>query len=471
MLLVERENMALSFGINRSAVAYSMTTLGAGMMNAVFYFYYVKLFLNRYKISEAAFHQAQVVFMIWNAINDPLFGYVQDNSKVQCCNRRRHSILYGAPLYGLAFLLPWFPWKAYSEGDWLSGLHLMVALCVFDGMLTFVLLAQCALFAEMSSKHESRLQLIKYNQVASLLGSSSILICGLVSDNMENFTSFQVFTLFLAVASTACMCYTGVFGVSQYEQMPKTSDSSRTESELSWAAVLTLTKQILTQKNFILFVSMNFFQVFHSTFCSNFMIIFADNLIPKDALPSYVRSIMYGAGFICPQLLVLANHYLLSKIGYYKVILYIFYIEGIMSVLMYLIGPQHYYILAVFLTANMVLVHAAFSLFNLPLADIVDADLEKYKRKSPLSSMVFGTNALFTKPAQSLAPMLVVTVLNKYGYEYLTSKTAIPDPSLFLGLHDAMFNLACIIPLCIAAVQIFLWTPYSIRSSHVVSAY
>ena len=33
--------------------------------------------------------------------------------------------------------------------------------------------------------------------------------------------------------------------------------------------------------------------------------------------------------------------------------------------------------------------------------------------------MVFGTNALFTKPAQSLAPMIVLTILNQFGYEQL----------------------------------------------------
>lgn len=238
--------------------------------------------------------------MIWNAINDPLFGYIQDNSKSNFCSIRRRSILFGAPFYALAFLLPWFPWKDYSEGEWLSGIHLVVALCVFDGMLTFVLLAQCALFAEISTKHESRLQLIKYNQVASLLGSSSILFCGLLSDNMENMARFQSFTLCLAVLSTACMCYTGMFGVTQYEQKVLESNS-RADTSLSWGSVLTLTRQILTQKNFLLFVSMNFFQVFHATFCSNFLMIFADNLIPKDALPSFVRSIMYGAGFIFPQ--------------------------------------------------------------------------------------------------------------------------------------------------------------------------
>lgn len=107
----------------------------------------------------------QVVFMVWNAVNDPLFGYLQDNSRMRCCSQRRLSILYGAPLYSLSFLLAWFPWRSYYPGDWLSGLHLVVALCAFDGLLTFVLLAQCALFAEISNNHQNRLRLVQYSQV------------------------------------------------------------------------------------------------------------------------------------------------------------------------------------------------------------------------------------------------------------------------------------------------------------------
>lgn len=49
-----------TFGINHAALAYAMTTLGSSMINHIFSFYYVKLFLNKYKISEGAFHQSQV---------------------------------------------------------------------------------------------------------------------------------------------------------------------------------------------------------------------------------------------------------------------------------------------------------------------------------------------------------------------------------------------------------------------------
>ena len=105
--------------------------------------------------------------MLWNAINDPLFGYFQDNSNWSIFTSRKKAIYYGGPIWALTFLLPWFQWADYSkpENGWVVGLHLIVSLCAFDAMLTFVLLAQCALSAEISTRHADRLQLIKYQQV------------------------------------------------------------------------------------------------------------------------------------------------------------------------------------------------------------------------------------------------------------------------------------------------------------------
>ncbi|XP_060798455.1 transmembrane protein 180-like isoform X2 [Neoarius graeffei] len=453
----------LRLSTHPASVAYSMTTLGASMMNSIFSFYYVKLFLNKYNISEGAFHRSQVVYMIWNALNDPLFGYLQDNSRIPCCSQRRLSILYGAPFYSLAFLLAWFPWRSYEAGDWLSGVHLVITLCAFDGMLTFVLLAQCALFAEISENHQIRLRLIKYSQVASLIGSSSVLFCGLVSHNMDNFFAFQVFCMFVAVLGCACMVYTGIHSESRFDT--KVTEASSHQPPLSLSAVVSMTWQILTNRDFQLFVVMNFFQVFLLAFFNNFAMIFSEHLIPANALPSLAKSFMYGAGFICPQLLVLCSQNLLCVMGYYRIILLTFAVEAGGALVMLLLGSGHYYCLAVFITVNMILVQASFSLFNLPLADIIDSDLQKYKRSSPLSSMVFGTNALFTKPAQSLAPMLVVSILNQYGYEEVKNAYAI-DQSVLETLHSTMFYLVCLVPLCITTLQFIFWKPFSIRDSH-----
>ncbi|CAB1440118.1 unnamed protein product [Pleuronectes platessa] len=179
---------------------------------------------------------------------------------------------------------------------------------------------------------------------------------------------------------------------------------------------------------------------------------------------------MYGAGFICPQLLVLSCQSLLHGLGYYRIILFTFYLEAAMAAIMLMLGPQHYYFLAFFLTINMVLIQASFSLFGLPLADIIDTDLQRHNRSSPLSSMVFGTNALFTKPGQSLAPMIVLYVLNQFGYEQLKEEGGNSNPSALASLHNVMFYLVCLVPMCVACAQVLAWKPFSIRNSHTVDA-
>ncbi|XP_063137072.1 transmembrane protein 180 isoform X4 [Rattus norvegicus] len=412
--------------IKSEAWAYSLITLGTEMLSSFFSFYYMKLFLEVYKISELAFYQSQVILMIWNILTD-LSGYFHMSSQNDCCLSYRCSLL-GALLHAVAFLLPWFPWKHYRESDWLTGLQLVVSLCAFDSTHTWVQQAQCRLFAETSPRHESRLQLTRINQVASLVGSTSILFCGLISHNMEilpNFQAIAVLIAFLALISF----YSGMFHMRRFEfqRIPEENFLSESEQELAGTSVILLMRQILPQRNLYLFLIMNFFQVFHLTFFSNFMMIFVDNLIPNKALSSSVRSIMYGAGFICPQCLVLLGQSWLKTYGYYKVILLSFCLEGAAALVMLLLGQEHYFCLAVYLTVIM----------------------------SSLSLMVSVINALFTRSAQSLAPILILSKLSQHGYRELTSRT-------LLDLQDSMFGLVCVISLGIATVQILTWSSFSI---------
>jgi hypothetical protein len=89
--------------IRRNALAYSATTLASSMMNTTFNYYYVKVFLQHFKISETWFYLAHASYMIWNAVNDPVFGWLQDSSKLSCIRRRHLAILYGAPIFVLRY--------------------------------------------------------------------------------------------------------------------------------------------------------------------------------------------------------------------------------------------------------------------------------------------------------------------------------------------------------------------------------
>ncbi len=243
--------------LDKASGAYASTTLGATMMNSVFGFYYVKVFLNKYQVSESWFHTSQVIFMIWNAINDPLFGYIQDNMNTSWVRSRRHSILYGAPFYAISFIIPWFPWGTYEKDSWLAGAHLLFSLCLWDTFFTFVLLAQCALFAEMSKKHENRLRLVKYTQFASLVGCMAVTLTGLISSNLEKYENFQVTCVILGIVAYICMRYTGKNAFTDYDELNKDVPShpattSRKASEFSaWRQVIQISCQVMWLDNCI----------------------------------------------------------------------------------------------------------------------------------------------------------------------------------------------------------------------------
>ncbi|XP_058536243.1 transmembrane protein 180 isoform X2 [Ochotona princeps] len=397
--------------VNSAAWAYSVVTLGTDLLNSAFSFFYVKLFLHLYKISEETFCQAQAILMIWNILND-LIGYFCDSFKADCGTSRYLSALLGGPLCAMAFLLPWFPWKNYQEGDWLNGIHLMVSSCAFESTLSCIQQAQCRWFVGTFPRHESRLRLLKINHVASLIGSASVLFFGLISNNMESLPEFQAAAVLIAFLAAASM-RAGMNHMKCFEWKRSLEENVPlgTEEDLAlWMG------QILTQKNLYLFLITSFFQVFHLAVFSNFMMIFTDHLIPGDILSSSVRSVMYGASFICPQCLLLVGHSWLKKFGYYKIILVSFYLEGTASIVMLLLGADYYYCLALYLTLIMVIVKASYCLFNLPLADMIDAELLKFNRQPLFPSMVFGINALLTKPARFLAPMVILSKLTQFGY-------------------------------------------------------
>jgi len=447
------------FKINRNACAYAATTMAAVLMNSVYQFYYVKLFLNNYKISSYWFNFAQIFYMIWNAINDPLFGYFQDYSKLECLKHRQLNILYGAPLYALSFLLPWFGWTNENSPDWLAGFHLLISLSFYDCMFTFVLLAQCSLFAEISRNKDERISLMMHSTIASILGSSAVFLVEIFSDHMQNIHGLQVTCVVIAIISWLLLTYSArnVQVDVDRSNHSKQQDSTNT----SWGTAIQTSIEIFTNKNFTCFVLMNFCQVFHSTFAANFFSIFREHLIGPSALPSFVLSFMAGSAFLLPSVLVLVFNPLISKYGAYQLILFSFVAKILMALSLYVFGYQSVILIAIFMVLDSAFVGASFSLFNLSVSDIIDDDQLTHKRTHPVSSMVFGLNALVTKPAQSIAPMCIVYVLKQYGYKSADSSLQNDKQAL----QDVMFNIMVVLPIVVGILQLLIWRIYTLKNT------
>lgn len=80
--------------------------------------------------------------------------------------------------------------------------------------------------------------------------------------------------------------------------------------------------------------------------------------------------------------------------------------------------------------------------------------------------MFFGTNALITKPAISLAPMLTVAVLGHFGYQEVGQMKKTTSLTTNSDAADVMFYLAAMTPVVVGIIQLFVWAKYKIRNSH-----
>jgi len=291
------EKMDKSHSVQSRMLALTALSIGFSLISSAFGFFYVKVFLNIYKVDENWFQLAQTLFLIWNAINDPLFAYLQDTTNFRFSRTRRESVLYVAPFFAISFLVPWFSWAEHSSVKaWITGLHLITSLCLWDTMFTYVGLAYCCLFTELSNNNEVRMKLVQYTQFGNLIGSSSIFILQYMSNQLENFAAFQGTCFVVAAFSLILMCYCGKYAYTERElaNMGDPQDGSTMTKKSQEYSYFTLTKQVFSNRDFMAFVVMNFFQEFHRTFLTNFFAIFADQLIVKGTISPLTRSIFYG---------------------------------------------------------------------------------------------------------------------------------------------------------------------------------
>ena len=135
-----------------------------------------------------------------------------------------------------------------------------------------------------------------------------IFICEYTSDGLGSFHTFQVCCIVIAVLAWLSLTYTGRRCHTQFElQQLKNSDcimnSGYTDRSTN-LPIWRLTWQLITQRNFISFVTTNLLSEFHRSYLINFANIFCETLIPETALPPFIRSCFFGWFVVSPQVCI-----------------------------------------------------------------------------------------------------------------------------------------------------------------------
>ncbi|KAF3827875.1 transmembrane protein 180 isoform X2 [Mirounga angustirostris] len=487
-----------------TAVVYGSLALFISILHNVFLLYYVDTFVSVYKINKAAFWVGETVFLLWNSLNDPLFGWLSDHQFLSSQPRsgaglssravvlaRVRALGWHGPLLALSFLAFWVPWAP-------AGLQFLLCLCLYDGFLTLVDLHHHALLADLALSAHDRTHLNFYCSVFSAAGSLSV-FASYAFWNKEDFSSFRAFCVALATGSGL-----GFMGAARL--LGRQVEAAGREPECPALAVngglcgeelltgcqdagsITLSQylqQLARHRNFLWFVGMDLVQVFHCHFNSNFFPLFLEHLL-SDHISLSTGSFLLGISYVAPHVNNLYFLPLCRRWGVYAVVRGLFLLKLGLSLLMLLAGPDRPGLLCLFIASNRVFTEGTCKLLTLVVTDLVDEDLVLNHRKQAASALLFGMVALVTKPGQTFAPLLGTWLLCFYTGHDLFQQPPLtpvgsaqpwpeppaPAPAQAPTLRQGCFYLLVLVPIICALLQLFTWSQFTLhgRRLHMVKA-
>jgi len=387
----------------KSKFAFGGATMASGILNgiafgAITFYYNIKLGLG-----EEFIALAWLIFAAWNAVNAHLFGFIEDRTKSEKYGRRVPYLRFGAPIYGILFILVWFPF-ANVNNEIALFINLVIILFAFDTLFTIIGLITYSLPAEMAISSTTRANLMVYGSIFSALGvllSFIIPVLLLTSDvSTEIHPTFLITMVILGI-----VCAAIIFVSSFYI---KENKYTILEEPLP---IFKGIKQTFKNKPFLIFEISNFAFLISSTILITAVFYYITFILKLSGLMAIIPILLF---FVMVFAFTPIYAKLVSRYGLKKVYIFSLVFSGLGFLLFFFIGWV--YITSII---ALMLVGIGFSGIFLTsqavFAEVIDYDeiLTEKRRETTYS----GMNALLTKPAISIANGLFLLIIAFYGFQ------------------------------------------------------
>lgn len=419
----------LAFGFSQASMnLLQMIALGS----AITFYYNIKLGL-----SEEWISLAWIIFAFWNALNDPLFGILQERIDTEM-GRRIPVLRFGSLFYALSFIICWFPFMGNTQVAlfW----NLLLVLFLFDSMFTMLGLVQTVLPAEMCITQKARSNLSLYNVILGSAGGLFGMVLPLILLTDETTTELNPFfqpVMLLLAAVAGTILFVSSFALTENEYARK---------EESYGFIESMIKS-LKNREFLAFEAMNFFHEMAFTIVTGSMIYYVQYVVRLDG-------ILASLPIIVVFLIMLVFSFLADRMvrqrGLKQVYIIGLLISSLGLIILFFSGS---WLLMAML--SLVVVGIGFGpvtlIWSPLLADVIDYDetLTGKRRETTYA----GMNALITKPAISIANAIFLLVISGFGFD----NTLIEQPiSAVFGIQLG-FALLTAIYLIISAIALWKW--------------
>ncbi|NMC01140.1 MAG: MFS transporter, partial [Chloroflexi bacterium] len=334
---------------------------------------------------------ASLIYAIWNAINDPLFGYITDSTRSRR-GRRIPYMRFTAPFLALTFILVWF--APQGAGDSTLFAWMLVTMLLYDTAYTIIGLVYSALLPEISESDAERNSLQISSSLFGLLG----MILGFVIPDLfrpkagvsPSFLPLQLSMIALGIIGAGCILLTAF-------KVKERPEFHLVDKPIKLGAALKFT---FTSKSFLILVAQNFMSILMQSLLLGMLFYLADYVLQMSTIP------LLASVFVPLILGVPLTQPLRKRFGVVGAQQLLLVIAGVALILVAVVPTP---LIPVCLALAGLGLAGPQTLTNVLFAQVADEDeLRSGVRRE---GAFFGVNALLTKPAQSVALALIPFIL------------------------------------------------------------
>jgi len=190
---------------------------------------------------------AVLFFSIWNAINDPLIGYLSDRTHTRWGRRKPYIMIGLIPMIIIEIII-WIP----PIGDnFITFIYLLIMLMGFDTFYTMIAIPYESLFPEIYTSEEKRAEANTNRQFIGMIGLIlAFLIPGIFIGEITESSGYFITGIVISTISGVAIVISLIFGVREREDLQL--DHSQRYSYFEGL------KSLFKNKGFILYTIMYF---------------------------------------------------------------------------------------------------------------------------------------------------------------------------------------------------------------------
>ncbi len=151
-------------------LCYSSGSFSGGIVGTAFGSWLMFFYIDTLHFNAGAIGVSMVIYAVWNAVNDPLMGYISDRTRSRW-GRRIPYVLFGTIPLMVAFFLVFSPPMDLLQSSFSQILYFTLSICIYDTFFTTVLLNWTSVVPEMYPQERDRNRLLGISQVFGIVGA------------------------------------------------------------------------------------------------------------------------------------------------------------------------------------------------------------------------------------------------------------------------------------------------------------